>query len=155
MARKHRVTPPEQKIIDGNTPMMTARDGKKYPMSEKQKTAFKEKGFQTGVSGNPAGRYKEEEVLKTKMYQRTEEMIDVLADIALNGTNEASRVKAASLFLDPFVSKAATKHEADIRVDATFGAFLVNVTKDLESRADMIRAETLGLVIDHESEKQE
>lgn len=142
MPRKHRKTPEHQKIIDGNTPMMTAPSGRKYPMTDKQKAAFKQSGFQPGKSGNPAGRPPLPEELKEKIAYMTPDAIDKVYELMSTSDNAMVQLKAAELLIGTQISKAATKQE--IEVEVTHSDFL---TKLAQKRGIIVDA--VPLVEDH------
>lgn len=116
MTRKYKKVPPEQKLIEGNTPMTTSPSGRKYPMTEKQIEGRKRGGFQPGQSGNPKGRPVDDPALKASIRSKLPNLIERLEDIALNGNNEASSVKAIETMLSYVLSKAASKQEIDVAV---------------------------------------
>ncbi len=116
MTRKYKKVPPEQKLIEGNTPMTTSPSGRKYPMTEKQIEGRKSGGFQPGKSGNPAGRPKVPDDVKAALQEKSLDAVAVAYDLMMNSTNEMVRLKATEKFIDPFVSKAASKHEIDVAV---------------------------------------
>lgn len=47
--------------------------------------------------------------IKDALASRSMEAVETLYDVLMNSSNDMARMKAASYFLDPFVSKAATK----------------------------------------------
>lgn len=116
MTRKYKKVPPEQRLIDGNTPMTTSPSGRKYPMTEKQIEGRKRGGFQKGKSGNPKGRPRVPDDVKAALLGHSLEAVAVAYDLMMNSENDMVRLKATDKFTDPFVSKAASKHEIDVAV---------------------------------------
>lgn len=110
-----------------------ARKGNK-DISEEQRERLKRIGFKKGQSGNPKGRPVEDEALKANIRQKLPELIDRLEDIAMNGQNEASSVKAIETMLSYVLSKASTKHDVDIDVNLKgFGDFLIEANRRHEA----------------------
>ncbi|UXT56682.1 hypothetical protein FY134_03080 [Agrobacterium fabrum] len=116
MTRKYKKVPPEQKLIDGNTPMTTSPSGRKYPMTDKQIEGRKRGGFQKGKSGNPKGRPRVPDDVKAALLGHSLEAVAVAYDLMMNSQNDMVRLKATDKFTDPFVSKAASKHDHDVVV---------------------------------------
>ncbi|NTF34263.1 hypothetical protein [Rhizobium skierniewicense] len=116
MTRKYKKTPPEQKLVDGNTPMTTSPSGRKYPMTDKQIEGRKRGGFQKGKSGNPAGRPPVPEEVREAFLGRSLEAVAVVYDLMMNSPNDMVRLKASEKFTDPFVSKAPSKHDHEVVV---------------------------------------
>jgi hypothetical protein len=85
---------------------------KKLKVSPERHEHLKRIGTQPGQpSRNPAGRPPREEALKTRIADMSEEIVDRLKEIVMNGKNEASVVKAGETLLSYVLTKATTKHE--------------------------------------------
>lgn len=118
---------------EADRPTYKLKSGEVVPMSDARIEAMKKSAWDKGESGNPAGRPPLPDEVKLKMYQFTDEAIEILKDIARNGTNEAAKLKAALAFTDPFVSKAVAKQELEVNVTTTsISKFLMEITEDFE-----------------------
>jgi hypothetical protein len=104
----------------------------KRDIPDEQRERLKRIGYQPGTSGNPAGRPLEDDALKGKIRQKLPRMIDRLEEIAENGNNESSVVKAIEIMMSYVLPKAATKHEVDVQV-TSFGDFLIQANKRHEA----------------------
>ncbi|MBP2510029.1 hypothetical protein J2855_003677 [Agrobacterium tumefaciens] len=124
-----------------NRPTYKLKNGEVVPMSDARIAAMQKNAWKEGESGNLAGRPPDPVETKMKMYQYTDEVIETLRDIYLNGQNEGARVKAAMAFITPFVAPAASKKEIDIDVNVTtrsVSKFLMSVTEDFETDPSLI-----------------
>lgn len=85
---------------------------KKLKVTPEQHEHLKRIGTQPGQpSRNPKGRPPKDELLKAKILDFSEELVDGLFDLAQHGKNEASRAKAYETLLSYVLTKATTKHE--------------------------------------------
>lgn len=102
----------------------------KKELSQTQRAALQKHAFKPGQSGNPKGRPPEDEALKARIRQKLPELIDRLEEIAYNGKNEASVVKAIESMLSYVLPKATTKHEHKHEHDLTgFDDFLLRANQ--------------------------
>jgi hypothetical protein len=117
-----------------NRPTYKLKTGEVVPMSDKRIAAMKKSAWDKGESGNPEGRPPLPEVTKMKMYEFTEEAIEILKDIARNSPNEAAKLKAALSFVTPFVAPAASVQEVNHNVSGNLSVskFLLSITEDFE-----------------------
>jgi len=117
-------------------------------VSPERHEQLKRIGTQKGQpSRNPAGRPSEDEALKGQIRRKMPDLIDRLEEIALEGKNEASAVKAIEAMMSYVLSKATTKVEHE--VTHTFGEFLSRVNK---RRAEIIEGqfEEVVPVLEHQ-----
>lgn len=119
MPRKHRVAPPEQKLVDGNTPMNRSPNGREYPMTEAMIEGRKRGGFKRGTSGNPRGRPPLPDEIKEKIAYMTPTAVDEVFSLMQNSANDMVRLKAAEMLIGTQISKAASKVEVDVEVTHT------------------------------------
>jgi hypothetical protein len=96
----------------------------KREISDEQRERLKRIGAKKGEVRNPKGRPPKDEALKITIEGMTDDIVQRLYQIAMDGNNEASSVKAIETLMSYRYTKAATKHEVDVQV-ATFGDFLI------------------------------
>lgn len=140
MPRKHRVAPPEQKLVEGNTPMNRSPNGRSYPMTEAMIEGRKRGGFQKGKSGNPRGRPPLPEEIKEKIAYMTPDAVDKVYELMNTSDNAMVQLKAAELLIGTQISKAASKVEVDVEVTHT-SDFLMQL------------ARARNIVIEHEENR--
>jgi hypothetical protein len=140
MPRKHRVAPPEQKLVEGNTPMNRSPNGRSYPMTEAMIEGRKRGGFKKGKSGNPRGRPPLPEEIKEKIAYMTPDAVDKVYELMNTSDNAMVQLKAAELLIGTQISKAASKVEVDVEVTHT-SDFLMQL------------ARARNIVIEHEENR--
>jgi len=113
------------------------RGGGTVAVDENKHEHLKRIGTQKGQpSRNPKGRPCEDEALKGQIRRKLPDLIDRLEEIAIDGKNEASAVKAIEIMMGYIMPKAATKVEHE--VTHNFGDFLSRVNK--RRHVDVIEA---------------
>lgn len=75
--------------------------------------------WRPGQSGNPGGRPREIGYLRELARERTEEAIETLADVMLNGESDSARVAAATALLDRGYGKPPQSIAVDANVRDT------------------------------------
>lgn len=130
----------------------TTRGNRDVKVNEDKHEHLKAIGTQKGKpSRNPKGRPCEDEALKGQIRRKLPDLIDRLEEIAYEGKNEASVVKAIDIMVSYVMPKAATKVEHE--VTHNFGDFLSRVNKRRGVDViDVTPIEVIDALPDHISE---
>ncbi len=122
---------------------------KKKELTPERREHLKRIGTQPGQpSRNPAGRPPKDDALKAKIGEYSEELVDRLKEIAMNGKNEASAVKAAETLLSYIMTKASTRHEHEHKHEMTnIGEFMAQINRERQIEGYVIEATDVAPVI--------